>query len=65
MYDSFSAKERKQMADFAVKVNLDYFSGALTAEKIFSYLKDPALKLWMDEVLQDDYWTQYIHSMLH
>ena len=65
MYDSFSAKERKQMADFAVKVNLDYFSGDLTAEKIFSYLKDPALKLWMDEVLQDDYWTQYIHSMLH
>lgn len=64
-YDSFTEEERAQMTDLAVRMNTDYFSGSMSLFKIMEYQKDPAMKLWMGEVLQDDLWTQYIQSMLH
>ena len=64
-YPALTAAEKKQMTDLAVKLNLDYFSGALTPARILEYGRDPALKLWTSEVMKDDDWARYVRSMLH
>ena len=55
---------RGEMIDLAVSLNAEYFSGELTEKKAEQYRKSAACRKWMERPYAEEFWGQYIKSML-
>ena len=63
-YATTDEELRGEMIDLAVSLNADYFSGELTEKKAEQYRKSAACRKWMERPYAEEFWGQYIKSML-